>query len=848
MNRWSVALAACIAIGVSAHAQVTLPGGIVVPKERFIIYIVVGNSEAEGQTTVRSNDPLRPLWDETHPRLWNFNVEDNNNPGPHHTWVPARGKNHAGTLAAYPDWLGPEMPLLKELVEQYSEEYYFGVLKVANQGDRLRKQYLNDELGWGEEHQWTQITDAIAAIGPNTVTWGGMFTVFCDMEIHDVIMGYADAPPRLDSLAHDIVTLTQRARVATNSELPLLFACPPGTYFTCIDEGRRDVWDRLNTQLSLIPTLDSRAVSIPVWWGDTSYVLQEFVDPSNGHYSGKALARLAEETVGIIRTNGYVPPLGNDTQPPTAPTGLSASGVGPVSLTLSWTASTDDVGVSSYTVYRDGDSAAATAATSVVVSGLSPLTAYTFTVRARDFSGKVSALSAPLQVSTAEPGADGEAPTVPQNLRAESVGLTGATLAWNASTDNVGVAVYVVFQDGYAVDTVNTTQATVSGLLQQTMYVFTVRARDAAGNESASSAALTVTTGTPVAFPFRVNVGGPAANGYLADREWDGQGYGYTGSTGATEGSGDVTGTADDSVYHFLRYGADLGYRVAVPNGSYNVTLMFAEYWWDAGNRVFTPFVNGEATVAQPIDVAAAVGFRAAFTVEASVEVSSGLIDITFTHEGGDGSGNVPILNGILVENAAAYVLLGPTDQSQYCVGDTLAVRWLSNTALVTGTDIYVSADGGEGWLLVNTEGTVFVHDPRWGDYPFVIPEQLGDVSLIGVPLTLKLSGYNSSYSTEMQGTFTVLSGLSNTPGVSGARQPVPAVRAAGDGGIVVSGIPRGERATLEVHALNGALVRRWVIERNGAVPSFETTRSWGARVVVLRVAGGQHTALLAAR
>ena len=73
------------------------------------------------------------------------------------------------------------------------------------------------------------------------------------------------------------------------------------------------------------------------------------------------------------------------------------------------------------------------------------------------------------------------------------------SLSWGASSDNVGVTGYNVYSGANQVLSVSGTSATVSGLSPSTAYTFTVRARDAAGNVSAASNSLAVTTnaGTP---------------------------------------------------------------------------------------------------------------------------------------------------------------------------------------------------------------------------------------------------------------------------------------------------------------------------------------------------------------
>ncbi len=89
-----------------------------------------------------------------------------------------------------------------------------------------------------------------------------------------------------------------------------------------------------------------------------------------------------------------------DTQAPTVPTGLAASNVTSSSFTLTWTASTDNVGVTGYDVYRGTTFAGSSTTTSFSVTGLTASTGYSMTVRARDAAGNASAASTALPVTT----------------------------------------------------------------------------------------------------------------------------------------------------------------------------------------------------------------------------------------------------------------------------------------------------------------------------------------------------------------------------------------------------------------------------------------------------------------
>ncbi|WP_049560908.1 fibronectin type III domain-containing protein [Nonomuraea sp. SBT364] len=99
-----------------------------------------------------------------------------------------------------------------------------------------------------------------------------------------------------------------------------------------------------------------------------------------------------------------------------------------------------------------------------------------------------------LGAMTVGPGGDQVAPSVPTGLTSPSSTATSAALAWNASADNVAVTGYRVLRDGAPVGTTGALTYTDTGLTPATSYTYTVKALDAAGNSSAASSPLTVTT------------------------------------------------------------------------------------------------------------------------------------------------------------------------------------------------------------------------------------------------------------------------------------------------------------------------------------------------------------------
>jgi hypothetical protein len=103
---------------------------------------------------------------------------------------------------------------------------------------------------------------------------------------------------------------------------------------------------------------------------------------------------------------GTTPPPA-DTTAPSAPAGLTAASVTATGLTLSWSASSDNVAVTGYEVRRDGAAIGTTSGPSLAVTGLTARTAYRFTVVAKDAAGNTSGESTALAVTTAAAGGGG---------------------------------------------------------------------------------------------------------------------------------------------------------------------------------------------------------------------------------------------------------------------------------------------------------------------------------------------------------------------------------------------------------------------------------------------------------
>ncbi|WP_349742994.1 glycosyl hydrolase family 18 protein [Roseateles cavernae] len=186
------------------------------------------------------------------------------------------------------------------------------------------------------------------------------------------------------------------------------------------------------------------------------------------------------------------PPV--DTTPPSVPAGLSATGATSSSISLSWQASTDTgSGVAGYELLRGASLIASPTGTSHTDSGLSAGTAYSYTVRAKDRAGNVSAASAALLTSTAN-GACAAPPATPAGLNATGTSSNSVNLAWGAVAAGPNCTVqYRVLQGSSTAATVANPAASVTGLSPDTAYSFSVVAFNQAG-ASQPSAAISVRT------------------------------------------------------------------------------------------------------------------------------------------------------------------------------------------------------------------------------------------------------------------------------------------------------------------------------------------------------------------
>ena len=213
-----------------------------------------------------------------------------------------------------------------------------------------------------------------------------------------------------------------------------------------------------------------------------------FVD-TNAVAGSRYFVRAVDAT-GNRSATSAVKIAGADTTKPTVPTNLAATVQPDNSVVVTWTASTDNVGVTGYELLRNGTVIQTLGAvTTTTVTGLPGGTSY-LQLRAFDAAGNRSSNTASVAVTIVGP--DTTKPSVPTALAATVQPDSSVVLTWNASTDNVGVTGYEVLRNGTVIATTATPGATLTGQPVNANNYYQVRAFDAAGNRSNNTASVLV--------------------------------------------------------------------------------------------------------------------------------------------------------------------------------------------------------------------------------------------------------------------------------------------------------------------------------------------------------------------
>lgn len=399
-----------------------------------------------------------------------------------------------------------------------------------------------------------------------------------------------------------------------------------------------------------------------------------------------------------------------DTQPPTAPSGLTATAAAST-VTLGWAAATDNVGVTGYDVHRSTTagftpSPATLIATTVslghVDAGLAPGT-YHYRVIARDLAGLSGPPSAAAQATIQ---GDLSTPTMPTNLVATG-GIGQVGLSWTASTDDVVVSAYDVHRsttpgfdpsDATHIGTVTATTYLDSNLPAGT-YRYRVVARDAAGRSSEPSSdvpGISSADGPPT-----VAVTAPTADATVA------------GTVQLTAAAGDDVGIAG---VQFRVDGASVGAEdttspyaatwnsTVVPNGSHTITALARD---SAGNVTTSATVAVTVANAAPTGLVAAYGFNGA--AGSTVGDSSGLANTgTISGATRTAAGRV---GGALTFDGVNDSVTIPDATSLDLTGSFTLSAWL-RPSTVSGWRTVILKEGGPTGLAYGLHGSTNSNRP----------------------------------------------------------------------------------------------------------------------------------------
>lgn len=212
---------------------------------------------------------------------------------------------------------------------------------------------------------------------------------------------------------------------------------------------------------------------------------------NNGNHSLTATAtdkagNITTTPATTIKINNTTP----DTAAPSTPVDLAVTKATSASLSFSWTASNDDRAVANYKVYRNGNTKALATPkeTNYTDKKVSVGERYSYRVTAVDAAGNESPQSTSLSTTVPDDGA----PSQPTKLHTTSTSSNSVVLAWEKSSDNVGINGYKLFRNGDLIASPTTTNYTDNSVDVDNTYAYSLVAVDSAGNSSPPSESLGV--------------------------------------------------------------------------------------------------------------------------------------------------------------------------------------------------------------------------------------------------------------------------------------------------------------------------------------------------------------------
>lgn len=241
------------------------------------------------------------------------------------------------------------------------------------------------------------------------------------------------------------------------------------------------------------PAVNGVSIRLTYDWG--TIIQSQLLDatPATGSYGDAPLAvgrsffdPLSGVSITTVAVAGGVATVniswGADTVAPTTPGNPQVVATGATTARFSWTASTDNLGVTGYRVSRDGAVLNTVTATQYNDTGLTPGASYTYSVVALDAAGNASG-------AATRPWTQPVPDTTPPTAFSLGYSVTKAktTLSWTSSTDNVAVTGYRVYRNGRLVATLAASARSWQDSRKTSVTTYYVQAYDAAANSRNSN-------------------------------------------------------------------------------------------------------------------------------------------------------------------------------------------------------------------------------------------------------------------------------------------------------------------------------------------------------------------------
>ena len=229
-----------------------------------------------------------------------------------------------------------------------------------------------------------------------------------------------------------------------------------------------------------------------VHYNKCHFKIQHLAPATNYSYYIKA-----RDASGIVSNNSNdvnVVTFGEiDNESPSVPLNLGAYNITQTHIYLSWDYSTDNVEVTEYEIYKNGEKEITTTIPNCHLNNLTANANYEFYVIAKDASGNVSEASSIVSAKTLD-YPDIENPNAPTNLVSSDITESSLMLNWDIPFDNKGVVGYDIYEKGIFLASTNTNQFFRANLAPESLYTYFVKAKDAAGNISDKSDIIEIST------------------------------------------------------------------------------------------------------------------------------------------------------------------------------------------------------------------------------------------------------------------------------------------------------------------------------------------------------------------